>query len=391
MKWAVLLGLAVLIAACGSPPPRASQPPSPVSVKTAVAVTKRVPRTFESGGVVRARATATLASRITAPVLSVRVTAGDRVHVGDLLVTFDGRELDANVARAAAEIAARERTQAAALAERAAADATLTLARTSHGRIVALHAHDAATAQELDEAISALRAAEARLAAADAQAAAAAASVDGARQSEAAAQAAASYAALTAPFDGLITERLADPGALATPGAPLLRIEDTRGFRAEVIVDESRLSLVAERAPVEVLLDDDNDSENAVTPSLTGTVSEISRTVDAGSHSFLVKIDLPARALMRSGMFARARFRAGSQELLTIPAAAIVPQGQLTTVFVISTNRRAQMRVVDTGVRGDDWLEVLAGISAGERVILSPTGIRDGAEVQAVAGEDARR
>jgi hypothetical protein len=81
-------------------------------------------------------------------------------------------------------------------------------------------------------------------------------------------------------------------------------------------------------------------------------------------------------------MFARARFAAGSQELLTIPLAAIVPQGQLSTVFVVSTDQRARMRVVDTGVRGADWVEVLAGVSAGERVIVSPTGIRDGATVR---------
>jgi membrane fusion protein (multidrug efflux system) len=124
---------------------------------------------------------------------------------------------------------------------------------------------------------------------------------------------------------------------------------------------------------------------------MTGTIAELSRTVDAGSHSFLVKIDLPPRAVVRSGIFARARFTAGSQDLLAIPAAAIVPQGQLATVFVVSTDRRAQMRIVDTGVRGDDWVEVLAGVSADERVILSPTGIRDGAVVQAAADEDVRR
>jgi RND family efflux transporter MFP subunit len=306
-----------------------------------------------------------------------------------VLVTFDGRELDANRARAAAEVTALERTHAAALADRAAADAILTLARTSHGRIAALHARDAATTQELDEAVSALHVAEARQAAADAQAAATAASLDGARQSEAAARAAASYATLAAPFDGLITERLVDPGALAAPDTPLLRIEDTKRFRLEVVVDESRLSSISEGSPVEVVLDDDQ-SEGEPTTSLTGTISEISRTVDVGSHSFLVKIDLPAHAAMRSGVFARARFATGSQELLTIPAGAIVPQGQLSTVFVISTDQRAQMRVIDTGIRGADWVEVLAGVSVGDRVILSPVGIHDGTTVRAEETETRR-
>ena len=371
----------LVVAACSPAPPESSQPASPVPAQISIVTTRRVPRTFEAGGVVRARMTATLASRITAPVLLVRVAAGDRVRAGQPLITFEGRELEANRGRAAAGVTALERTHAAAVADRAAAEAAATLARASHGRIAALHARDAATAQELDEAVSALRGAEARFAAADAQVAAAAASLDGARQAESAATAAASYAALTAPFDGLITERLVDQGALATPGAPLLRIEDTNHFRLEAVVDESRVASIAEGARVEIELDDDQ-SEGPSMTSLNGIVAEISRTVDVGSHSFLVKIDLPAHPAMRSGMFARARFAAGSQELLTIPLTAIVPQGQLSTVFVVSTDQRARMRVVDTGVRGADWVEVLAGVSAGERVIVSPTGIRDGATVR---------
>ena len=377
------------VAACSSAPPESSQPLSPVLVKISTVTTRHVPRTFDAGGVVRARTSATLASRITAPVLSVRVAAGNRVRAGQPLITFEGRELDANRGRAAAEVTALERTHAAAVADRAAAEAAVMLARTSHGRVATLHARDAATAQELDEAVSALRAAEARFAAADAHVAAAAASLDGARQAEAAAGAAASYAALAAPFDGLITERLVDPGALATPGLPLLRIEDTARFRLEVIVDESRVPLLVEGMPVEAVLDDDQ-IEGASPNSLNGTIAEISRTVDVGSHSFLVKIDLPTHAAIRSGMFARARFAAGSQELLAIPLGAIVPQGQLSTVFVVSAEQRAQMRVVDTGVRGTDWVEVLAGVSPGERVIVSPIGIRDGAAVRTADTETRR-
>ena len=385
------VALLAVTAACSSAPPDASQPASPVPARISIVTTRRVPRTFEAGGVVRARTTATLASRITAPVLSVHVAAGDRVRAFQPLITFEGRELDANRRRAAAEVTAGEGSQAAAVADRAAAEAAVTLARASHGRIATLHARDAATAQELDEAVSALRAAEARFTAADAQVAAAAASLDGARQAEAAASAAASYAALTAPFDGLITERLVDAGALATPGAPLLRIEDTRRFRLEVVVDQSRLPSIGEGARVEVELDEDQGEDPSTsTTSLNGTIAEVSRTVDVGNHSFLVKIDLPAHPAMRSGMFARARFATGSQELLTIPLGAVVPQGQLSTVFVVSTDQRARMRVVDTGVRGADWVEALAGVSAGDRVIISPTGVRDGAAVRSAEMETRR-
>jgi RND family efflux transporter MFP subunit len=314
--------------------------------------------------------------------VTVHVNAGDRVRRGQQLVTLDGRDLAANQLRAASEAAALERAQAAATANRAAAEAELGLARTSHARIATLHAHDAATTQELDEAASALQVAEARVTAAEAQASAAAASLAAARQAESAARAAASYAVLTAPVDGLITERLVDPGALATPGTPLLRIDNTSRFRLEVLVDASRLDSVAPGDAVEIAFGDSDGVEAPAVPMVRGTVSEIARAIDASSHSFLVKIDLPADVTLRSGMFGRVRFAGASQNLLTLPAAALVPQGQLSTVFVVSADRRAQMRVIDVGLRTPDWVEVLAGVSAGERVILSPTRVRDGVPVR---------
>ena len=381
--------LALAAAGCSAPSTPVPRELSPVPVTIAIAATRHVPGTFDAGGSIRAVETAAIASRITAPIVSIAVVAGDRVRRGQLLVRLDAKDLDANGARAASEATALERTHAAAMAERAAADAAVTLARTSHARIATLHAHDAATRQELDEAVSALQVAEARLTAADAQAAAAAASLDAARQAEVAARATASYALLTAPFDGVVTERLVDPGALATPGSALLRLDNTSRFRLEVVVDESRLDSVTQGSAVEVIFDGD-ESHRGGPPMLKGNVSEVARLVDAGSHSFVAKIELPADPALRSGMFGRARFRTRPQGLLTVPSAAIVPRGQLSTVFVVSNDQHAQMRVIDTGLRTAEWVEILAGVSAGDRVILSPTGVSDGTPVRATDAEGSR-
>jgi hypothetical protein len=89
-------------------------------------------------------------------------------------------------------------------------------------------------------------------------------------------------------------------------------------------------------------------------------------------------------------MFGRARFTSGAEDLLTISPQAIVPQGQLSTIYVVSSDNRARMRVIDAGGRGIDWVEVLAGVSAGERVILSPVGIRDGTPVRSADAEVLR-
>ena len=101
MKRLALLALLAMTLACSSAPPQASQPLPPVPVKVSIITTRHVPRTFEAGGVVRARTFATLASRITAPVLSVRVAAGQRVPARQTSIMFDGRGVGANRGRAA--------------------------------------------------------------------------------------------------------------------------------------------------------------------------------------------------------------------------------------------------------------------------------------------------
>jgi RND family efflux transporter MFP subunit len=269
------------------------------------------------------------------------------------------------------------------VANRDAASSALTLARLTHGRIIALHARRSATAQELDEATAGLRTAEAQAAGAEARVAETAASLESARAAASAARVTASFAVVTAPFDGLVTETLVEQGNLASPGMPLLRIEDTRSFRLEVHVDESEVVHVERGRDVEVVVRGAMAGDGAPETIVNGRVSEVARTVDAASHAFLVKIDLGPHAALRSGLFARARLTAGSRDVLAVPREAIVPQGQLSTAFVVD-NGSAQMRVLSTGQSAGEWVDVLAGIAPGELVIVSPPpSLRDGDAVAA--------
>ena len=122
-------------------------------------------------------------------------------------------------------------------------------------RIAGLHAKRSATPQELDDATGALRAAEARAAGAAARAHAAVSGVDSARAASEAAGTTESFARITAPFDGVVTEKMVEPGNMAAPGTPLMRLEDTRGFRLDVRVDESRIGQISPGAIVPVSLD----------------------------------------------------------------------------------------------------------------------------------------
>jgi RND family efflux transporter MFP subunit len=371
---ALVAGLVVQACSSGTETARA-EPKEAIPVTVATVAMADIAETFEVGGVVRARTTATLTARILAPVREVRAVPGDRVRAGQVLVVLDGRDLAANARHARAVGAAAAQDVVAAASEREATEAALALARASHARIAGLHAKRSATPQELDDATAALRAAEARAAGAAARAQAALSGVEGARAASEAADTTATFSRITAPFDGVVTEKMVEPGNMAAPGTPLLRVEDTRRFRLDVRVDESRMGRISPGATVAIALDGGADDAERV---VDGTVTEVARAVDADARSFLVKIELPPDPGLRSGMFGRARFKTQPRRALTVPDAALVRRGQMTSVFVVEKDI-ARMRLVDVS-----GAVVLAGLSEGDVVIVRPpSNLTDGRRVAA--------
>jgi RND family efflux transporter MFP subunit len=380
----LLLSWSLLTVACGfTEPPAADRPPAePLDVVVAPAATRALSRSFEAGGVVRARTTAAIVSRIVAEVREVRVEPGDQVRRGQLLVVLDDRDLVAGRERAEAAVRAADQGAEAAAADRDAAESAQALARVTHERVRTLREKNSATPQELDQALAGLDAAEARLRGAEARVAESAAGVDAARAARESAAVTASYAVLEAPFAGTIAEKRIEPGNLAAAGMPLLMLEDTRAFQLEVSIDESRLQAAALGRIVEVELDDPDGTTDRTT-SVAGRVAELSRALDAGAHSVQVKIDVPPNPDLRSGMFARARFTEPVRSGLAISADSIVRRGQLTIVFVVDVDSRARIRPVRLGPATPDGVEVLAGLVAGEQVVVSPpAALTDGGPVR---------
>jgi RND family efflux transporter MFP subunit len=344
-----------------------------VDVQVAQAVTAVSPGWYEAGGVVQARLSSTLTSRIVAPVVAVRVNPGDRVHAGQLLVELDSRELAANARRALASSDAADQATRAAQSECEAADAAVLLADTNLRRITRLQERRSATQQELDEATASARAATARATSARAQIEQATAAAASARAASDTASVTASYARITAPFDGLITEKLIEPGNMAAPGTPLLRLEATDGFRVEVRMDESRAALVSPGQTLAVSIR--SGSEARVASVLWGTVTELARAIDADARTSLVKIRIDAaaheRESLRSGMFATVQLPGPLRQTLRVPASAIVRHGQVATVFVIDKDQ-ARLRLVQAGATDSHQTEILSGLDAGEVVVVSP-------------------
>ena len=360
-----MIGIVSLSVACASPPVHQTDDRAIAPVRTEAAEMTLMASSVEAGGVVRARITAVIASRVLAPIVDVRVRAGDRVRRGDVLVALDARELQANDARAQAATASAAESVRAAEADVRATDAAVHLARLTHDRVAALQARRSATIEELDQANAGLSAAEAQHAAAQARLAAAASGRDAAKASADAASVTATYATLTAPFDGIVVERSAEAGSMAAPGSPLVTLEDPSTYRLEVRLDEARAAIVAPGTSAAIQFDDRG-------PSITGHVVEIAR-VESASHNFLVRIDLPAGSAVRSGQFGRASFSGPPRRAVTIPVSALVRRGQLTFVFVTDSDQRAHLRPVSTGATAGDRIEVLAGLRPGDRVVASPS------------------
>jgi RND family efflux transporter MFP subunit len=374
-----ILALTALTIACGAPAPRSDAEAPPIAVTTASAGLADLTSSFEAGGVVRARATASIASRVMATILEVHVRPGDRVRRGDPLMTLDARELTANRTRAAAALTSAVEAARAAESDIRAAEAEVTLARASFDRTRGLAERRSATPQELDQATSAVGAAEAHLGSGRAHAAAAVAARDAAQAAVDAATVAASYAVLSAPFDGLVTDRSVDPGSIASPGAPLLTLEDPSAFRLEVRIDEARASRIAVGGDADVQCDTgDADLAARWTPA---RVVEIAR-VDPAAHSFLIKLDVGGTPDLRSGVFGRARFRGAPRRALTVPTTALIRRGQLTFVFTVDGENRARLQPVSPASETRDRTEVLAGVRDGDRVIVNPpASLSDGVRV----------
>ncbi len=388
MKLVALVPFAAMVAACApSAATETTAAPADVSVDLVRATLEPVPAYFEAGGVVRARLTASLSSRVLAPVLDVAVAPGDRVRRGEVLVRLDARELDANRRRAAAALAAAEQAVAAADAGRDMAQASLDLANASYARIAGLRDRRSATPQEFDRAAADRRGAEAQQAAAAARAAEAAAGLDAARAAADAARVTASYAELTAPFDGVVASRTVDPGTIASPGVPLLVVEDAGSPRLEVRVDEARAGLVSDGGRAEVSVDRDDEGEAAAWTDQR--VVEVAR-IDPASHSFLVKIDLGGGPPVPSGSFGRARFAGPSRSVLTAPESVLVRRGQLAFVFVVAGGV-ARLQPVDAGPVVGHRVELLAGVRDGDTLVAGPPpALSDGARVRPAAQGGAR-
>lgn len=293
----------------------------PVTVQVAKVRRERIPALIEVTGTIQAAQRAAISAKISGVITRMPVVLGSTVKAGDLLASLSAEEITARVNQAEAQLAQAlrnlEREQNLLSKNAATPDSVKTLR------------------EQYTMAQAGLREARSMLA----------------------------YATLNAPFDGVITAKLASQGDLATPGTILLELENPRRLQVRTAVPESLVLAIRTGDQLFVRVE-------TAGIETKGTVSEIAPAADPQSRTAQVTLDLPEQEALRSGQFARVRVPGREETTLVVPAGAVVPLGQMDRVFVVEDGR-ARLRLVRTGWREHGATEILSGLGGDETVVTS--------------------
>lgn len=285
---------------------------------------------------VRPAREALVAARIVAQVRDVAVRSGSVVAAGDPLLLLDDRDLVARV----------QQEREALASARAGRDE----ARPAFERVAELRQRDIAPQSDYDRAEAALRAADAAVTSAE-------------RRVEEA-EVALSFASIVAPFDGIVVDRFVDPGDLASPGVPLLKLYDPARLRVEAHVRESLATALRVGHPVRVELGDRDAAQ------LDALVEEIVPQAEPGSRSVLVKASLPSVEGLYPGLFARLVLESGDVRRILVPEPTVRTVGQVHYVE-LAEPRGARRLVVPGAAAGEGWREILSGVAPGDRLLAA--------------------
>ena len=323
-----------------------------VKAPVATVTAESFPLYTSAMGTVEAFDRARLGTRVMGHVRSVLVDDGDRVKAGQVLLRLDSKDAASRIEQAKAGLAA--------------AESQLTNAEAYYERIKKLFDEQSATKQNLDNARTQYEAARAGAEAARNQVTEASSQLD--------------YFDIKAPYDGVVAGRSVDPGDMAAPGAPLMSVERQDSMKVVTTISEKDVGKV--KVGQTALVETDLESARR----FQARVESVSPAGDPATRRFRVQLlaPNPGSALV-SGLFARVLFRTGEDKTLSVPDEAIVRRGQLTGLFVLDEDNTTRLRWVRLGRTSGDRIEVLSGLSAGERVVMGSLRLmREGVKIEEV-------
>ncbi len=316
-----IMGVIGLVGCKGGPEETTSPPVLPAAqVGVQTVVEENMGSQIEVVGTVRAVQRASIAARVSGQIAEMPVVLGSQVQSGDLLVKISAAEIAAQVLQAKAQVEQAKRNLA---------------------REEKLFKQEASTL----ETVKGLR--------------------DQVRIMEAASEEVKTmmkYLTITAPFAGTITSKIASVGDLASPGVVLLEMENPRLLQVVAQVPEALILKVNKGDALTVVIP-------AAGVSVQGEVAEVAPTTDSATRTAPVKINITAGTNLRAGQFARVSLAGSNEKVLAINDKAVTSFGQMERVFVVEEST-ARLRLVRTGIRREGKVEILAGLSAGDRVVI---------------------
>lgn len=309
------------------------------NLKTEVIAYREVDQLSSFDGAVEAVNQSTVAAQISGRIVAINFDVGDSVKQGEVIVRIDEREVNDAYAGSRAQIAQ--------------AQASLQNAQSSYERTRQLFSQKFVSQAALDKAFADYRAAQAQLDAAVALGSQAA-TVKG-------------FATVVAPYSGVVAQRHVELGEMVTPGKPLMTGFDPRDMRVVASIPQDKLGEVKKSGAVRIEF-----------PALARTVAGGGVTflpaADPETHTTRVRVNLPQSiAGAYPGMFARVHFSVGRAQKLAIPVAAVVRRSELTAVYVVGDGGAVKLRQIRLGgAAGEAGVEVLAGLSPGDKIALEP-------------------
>lgn len=294
-------------------------------------------------GVVEAVKQTVLAAQVAGAIVHLDVKAGDRVKAGQLLARIDAR--------------AAEHSLAASRALARSAEVGQELAAKDFERQRQLFEKGFISRAAFERADTEYRAARA-------QSSSQIALADGARTQTA-------FHLIRAPYAGIVSDVSVMLGDMAMPGKPLITLFDPSLMRVVVSLPQSAVRSLREAGEVRIAISEGPTEKQILTP----ISFQVLPSIDPGTHKAQLRLGLPEGTPgLVPGQFVRATLRGepGLATTITVPVRSLVQRAEMTGVYVIDANGRPRLRQVRLGVAVGDRVEVLAGLSDGERIALDP-------------------
>ena len=314
-----------------------------------------------------------LHAKVAGYIRKINVDIGDHVRTGQVLAVLEVPELTAQVEGANAGIRHSQDEIVRAQNEVSRDEAAHAALHSSAQRLKqAAEARPGLVAQqELDDANAKDMAAEAQVEAAKSALSAARQQLDVSRASEMQVSALSDYSRITAPFDGVVTWRYSDTGALVQAGTsvgnaqPVVKLAQVNVLRLRVPVPESLAASVHIGEPADI-------SVQATGLHFSGTVTRFTDALDRSTRSMQVEIDVPNDKLhLEPGMYADVVLEVQNHaNALLIPIQSLNQTETGSSVFVVGNDNVVQARDIHTGLQSPNRVEVTAGLNQGDRVIV---------------------